>query len=305
MADYNLIIVGGGIAGISAAIKAKEKEIRRVLLIEKEEALGGILKDAEYEIGLGEKLTGEAYRIQMIEALKGLHVEIRLETTALKIEENLAVACISGRKGIEKLTGENILMATGVREKGKNPLKVVGDPVTGIYTTLMARKILKMPDVTLGKKILIIGTTKLYRILDLLAAKQCEVVGIVGDDEELGKLNSTYDYYKGYELVAIYGEGRIRQAMLHKGESELIVDCDAIILAMPFISDGILALKSGIVLSEMAGPKVDTNYETSMKHVYACGGCVKPNLSLEQVIYSVQDAVSHMLIGKEKETVNI
>lgn len=295
MANYNLIIVGGGIAGISAAIEAKNKGIQRILLIEKEEALGGILKSVEYEIKEG--LTGEAYRIHIIEALKKLDIEIRLETTALKIEEHLTVACISGRKGIEKLTGDNILMATGVTEKGKNPLEVVGDPVVGIYTTMMARKILKMPDVTLGKKVLIVGTTKLYRILDLLAANQCEVVGIVGEDEKLGQLKRTYAYYRGYELAAVYGEGRICQAMLHKGESELMIDCDAIIFATPLISDGILALKSGIEMSEVAGPKVDENYETSMKHVYACGGCVAPDLTIEQVISSAQQAVSQMLMN--------
>lgn len=289
---YELIIIGGGAAGMAAAAAAHRRGVQSILLIDKEERLGGKLVGAHYEIDRMQKRSGESYRNELLIGLSGAEVEIKLSTTALKIEDQHIVACIRDRRGIERLQADHIILATGAREQGRDPQQVVGDNVSGIYTAGVARKVLKQPSGSLGKKILIVGSTELERVITLIKTEGCEVVGIAADKREvMAAYGLETQCYEGYELMAVHGKERVGEAVLMKGREELTVPCDTIILAYPLVCEAALAMKSGIQVNEKLEPVVSDTYETSMKGVYACGRGVKADQSIEAVLSSAEQAV--------------
>ena len=288
MEQYDLIIVGGGMAGICSAIEAKRCGLEKVLIIEKEEKIGYQMMKSEYIVCNDKKYTGKGYRLAMLQELIPLNVEVRVETTVLKIEEDNSVACICGRKGIEKIKGKAIILATGARELGINEMHLEGDCVSGIYTVTSARQALMSSYNKLGKRILIIGDTELERIAHLLQDDMKEVVGLVGDYlDEAKKLKLSEHYYEGYDLAGVYGTEKLEYVMLKKGDKKVTIPCDALIFAQPLIGDEYLAMKSGLHMKTALA----NHYELDGRMVFACGRCLFADQTMEETRKNAQKAV--------------
>lgn len=288
MEQYDLIIVGGGMAGICSAIEAKRCGIEKVLIIEKEETIGYQMMKSEYIVCKDKNYTGKGYRLAILQELAPLNVEIRLGTTVLKIEEDNSVACICGRRGIEKIKGRAIMLATGARELGINEMQVAGDCVSGIYTVTSARHTLMSPNKQLGKRTLIMGNTELERVAHLLKDTMKEVVGLVGDHlEEAKKLKISEHYYEGYKLIGVYGKENLEYVTLEKDSKKVIIPCDTLIFAQPLISDEYLAMKSGLHMKTA----LDGNYELDGRMVFACGRCLFADQTMEETRKTAQKAV--------------
>ena len=164
MKEYNLIIVGGGAAGILCAIEANKQGIDNILLIEKDPVLGGALNLGNYNISKENTITGQEYKKVLMDRFNDCKVDTKLNTMVLKIEENNEVLCTSSECGIEKIKGKNIILANGQKEGSRKAINMVGDRCSGIITVGMAKKIFSMDNMIPGKSILIDGDATLYMI---------------------------------------------------------------------------------------------------------------------------------------------
>lgn len=284
MRDYDLIIVGGGAAGILCSIDAYKKGIENILLIEKDPVLGGALNLGNYNIGKEKNITGKEYKITLLKELDKCNIDIKLNTMVLKIEENNEVLCTSPTNGIEKIKGKNIILANGGKEGARKAVNMVGDRCSGILTVGMTKKIFSMDNMIPGKNILIAGNSTLYMIKDELKNKNINVVGIISKDKDINTYGLTDKIYDNYSIEAIYGEGRISSVKLAKDDKEEIVKCDTLIFANPMLSDGLVAMRSGIKLnSKTTGPEVDDKLMTSKNNIYACGNGIYIHEYIEDI----------------------
>ena len=284
MEAYELIIVGGGAAGMLCAIEAKKAGIKNVLLIEKDNVLGGALCSGNYNISNELKITGKFYRKYLIEEYERYSIETKLNTMVLKIEENNEVLCTSSANGIEKIKGEKIILANGAKEGSRKAIAMVGNRCAGIYTVGMAKKIFAMDNMIPGRKILIYGWNTLYMIEKELKRSNVEIVGIISDKEDINTYGLTENIYYNYEISNIQGRGRVEKVILSNDNEEVEVDCDTILFAKPQLSDGLVAMRSGIKLNpDTTGPEVNDKYMTSKEGVYACGNGIYIHDYIEEI----------------------
>lgn len=284
MEAYELIIVGGGAAGMLCAIEAKKSGIKNVLLIEKDNILGGALCLGNYNISNELKITGKFYRTYLIEEYERYNIETKLNTMVLKIEENNEVLCTNPANGIEKIKGKKIILANGAKEGSRKAVAMVGSRCAGIYTVGMAKKVFAMENMVPGRKILIDGWNTLYMIEKELKRSNVEVVGIISDKEEINTYGLTENIYYNYEISNIEGTGRVEKAILSNDEEEIEVECDSILFAKQQLSDGLVAMRSGIKLNpDTTGPEVNDEYMTSKEKVYACGNGIYIHDYIEEI----------------------
>lgn len=283
MDAYELIIVGGGAAGMLCAIEAKKAGLNDILLIEKDNMLGGALCSGNYNISNELNITGKFYRKYLIEEYEKCNIETKLNTMVLKIEENNEVLCTSSANGIEKIKGDKIILANGAKEGSRKAVAMVGSRCAGIYTIGMAKKIFAM-DMIPGRKILIYGWNTLYMIEKELKRSNIEIVGIVSDKEDINTYGLTKNIYYNYEISNIQGKGRVEKVILSNDDEEIEVNCDSILFAKPQLSDGLVAMRSGIKLNpKTTGPEVNDEYMTSKENVYACGNGIYIHNYIEEI----------------------
>lgn len=292
MKTYDLIIVGGGASGILCAIEAKKLDVKDILIIEKDNDLGGALSLGNFNISNELKITGKKYKEYLLKELDEYNLEIKLNTMVLKIEEDNQVICTSPSYGIEKIKGNNIILANGAKEGSRKAVDMVGNRCAGIYTVGMAKKIFDMKNMIPGKKILIDGDDTLYMIKRELDRPNIEVVGIISDKDDVNTYDLTNNIYKNYKISSIEGEGRVSSVVLVKDDEEKIVECDTVMFSRPMLSDGLVAMRSGISLNpSTTGPQVDENYMTSKERVYACGN----GIYIHQYIEDIENECSQLV----------
>lgn len=283
MQTYDLIIVGGGAAGMLCAIEAKKLAMNKVLLIEKDNELGGALSLGNYNISNELKITGKYYKKYLIEEFEKFDIETKLNTMVLKIEEDNSVLCTSPASGVEKIKGKKIILANGAKEGSRKAVNMVGSRCSGIYTVGMAKKIFSM-DMIPGKKILIDGSDTLYMIEKELKRGNIDVVGIISNTEDIETYGLTKDIYVNYEIKNIEGKGRVESVIIGKEDEEVQIECDTVLFARPQLSDGLVAMRSGIKLNpKTTGPQVNEDYMTSKENVYACGNGIYIHNYIEEI----------------------
>lgn len=296
MKVYDLIIVGGGAAGILCAIDANEKGIENILLIEKDSILGGALNLGDYNISKEKIILGKDYKTNLLDKLDKCNIDIKLNTMVLKIEEDNEVLCTSPENGIEKIKGTNIILANGAKEGSRKAVNMVGDRCSGILTVGMAKKIFNMPHMIPGKDILIAGDATLYMIEKELRDKNINIVGIITSNEDVNTYGLTDTIYNNYSIESIYGQGRINRVKLSKGDQEVFVDCDTLIFANPMLSDGLVAMRSDIKLNQVTtGPQVDKTFMTSRKNIYACGNGIFIHKYIEDIENECKEVINNIV----------
>ncbi|EOU1753796.1 NAD(P)/FAD-dependent oxidoreductase [Clostridium perfringens] len=284
MREYDLIIIGGGASGLLSAINGKKDGIKNILLVEKDPVLGGALNSADYNISEKGNLTGIEYKESLLKEFNELNVDVKLNTMVLKIEDSNEILCTSSECGVEKIKGKNIIIANGGKEKSRNAVQIPGDRTAGVLTVGMAKKIFGIKNMIPGKNIFIVGDTTLYMIQEDLKKHNIKVSGIITDKNKNEVFDLSENLYSGYEIIAIHGEGRVSSVTIKNGDEKKNIKCDTVIFAYPMISDGLVALRSGLKLNpSTTGPAVDENLETSNKNIYACGNAIYIHKSIEEI----------------------
>ena len=202
----------------------------------------------------------------------------------LKIEDSNEILCTSSECGVEKIKGKNIIIANGGKEKSRNAVQIPGDRTAGVLTVGMAKKIFGIKNMVPGKNVFIVGDSTLYMIQEDLKKHNIKVSGIITDKNKNEVFDLSENLYSGYEIISIHGEGRVSSVTIKNGEEKKDIKCDTVIFAYPMISDGLVALRSGLKLNpSTTGPAVDEHLETSSKNIYACGNAIYIHKSIEEI----------------------
>jgi len=284
MREYDLIIIGGGASGLLSAINGKKDGIKNILLVEKDPILGGALNSADYNISEKGNLIGIEYKESLLKEFNELNIDVKLNTMVLKIEDSNEILCTSSEYGVEKIKGKNIIIANGGKEKSRNAVQIPGDRTAGVLTVGMAKKIFGIKNMVPGKNIFIVGDSTLYMIQEDLKKHNIKVSGIITDKNKNEVFDLSENLYPGYEIISIHGEGRVSSVTIKNGDEKKNIKCDTVIFAYPMISDGLVALRSGLKLNpSTTGPAVDENLETSSKNIYACGNAIYIHKSIEEI----------------------
>ena len=284
MKTYDLIIVGGGTAGMLCALNCKKKGIENILIIEKDGTLGGALNLLNFPLECNEYKSSNEYKQDLINKISELDVDIQLNTLVININENGNLVCVSPTNGVEELNAKAIVLANGSKEKALNTLELDGDRCSGVISLKTAKKILNMDSVVPGKNIVIYGNENLSFIESDLKRKNANIVALVENNINNDNFDLTNSVYNGYKVTTLKGKDRLSSITISNGTEEKEIFCDCLIFAQGLLSDGLVSFRSNIALNpETTGPKVNDFFETSRKNVFACGDGIYIHTSLQQL----------------------
>ncbi|MBQ3602569.1 MAG: FAD-dependent oxidoreductase [Clostridia bacterium] len=290
----DLVIIGGGPAGMSAAIAAYENGIKDILILERDEHLGGILQQCIHNgFGLhkfGEELTGPEYAWRYEEKVRALGIEFKLNTMVLDVSENKVVTATNTQDGIFQIEAKAIILAMGCRERAKGALNIAGSRPAGIYSAGTAQKFVNMKGYLPGKNIVILGSGDIglimARRMTLEGAKVhavCELMpysgGLARNIEQC--LNDFGIPLKlSHTIIQIHGKERVEGVTIAKVDerrkpvagTEEYIPCDTILFSVGLVPENELSRNANVALSPITnGAVVDQDRQTSIEGVFSCG----------------------------------
>ena len=294
----DLIIIGGGPAGLAAACKAWESGLRDILILERDKELGGILNQCIHNgFGLhrfGEQLTGPEYAGRFIEMLKETGVKVQLDTMVLEVTPDKKVHCVSKEYGYQIIEAKSIVLGMGCRERTRGAIGIPGSRPAGIYTAGAAQRYVNMEGYLVGKRVLILGSGDIglimARRMTLEGAKVLACVEVMpysgGLTRNIVQCLQDFDIplYLSHTIVDIQGDTRVEKAIVAKVDenrrpipgTEMEFDVDTILLSVGLIPENELTKQAGIEMDPRTkGAIVYENMETSIPGVFACGNVVQ------------------------------
>ncbi|WP_066507118.1 FAD-dependent oxidoreductase [Abyssisolibacter fermentans] len=295
--NYDIVVVGGGPAGLAAAIEARENGVKSILVIERDRELGGILQQCIHN-GFGlhvfkEELTGPEYAQRFIEKLKEMNIEYKLDTMVLDISDDKVVSAINSVDGFVKINAKAVILAMGCRERTRGAINIPGYRPAGVYTAGMAQRFINMEGYMVGKKVVILGSGDIGLIMARrLTLEGAEVLAVAELMPFSGGLTRNIvqcleDYniplMLSHTVVEVKGKDRVEGVViaqvdenrkLIKGTEKEFV-CDTLLLSVGLIPENEISKNAGIKLDRVtSGPVVNESMETSIEGVFASGNVV-------------------------------
>ena len=293
---YDVVVVGGGPAGLAAACSAREAGARRVLVVERDKEAGGILNQCIHN-GFGlhyfkEELTGPEYAARFAAKAQELGVELMLDTMVLSLEGRTVTAC-NTRQGLVQIHGGAVVLAMGCRERPRGAIAIPGDRPSGIYTAGTAQRYMNIEGWMVGRRVVILGSGDIglimARRLTLEGAKVLACVELMpysgGLNRNIVQCLQDYDIplYLSHTVTDIRGHDRVEQVVVSRVDekrepipgTEMVFDCDTLLLSVGLIPENELTRQAGIAMDRRTnGAVVYENMETSLPGVFACGNVV-------------------------------
>lgn len=293
---YDLVVVGGGPAGLAAAYEAHENGVEKILIIERDKELGGILNQCIHN-GFGlhtfkEELTGPEYAGRFIDMVKGTNIEVMLDTMVLEIEGKI-IHAINTEKGYLTIEAESIVLAMGCRERTRGAISIPGDRPSGIFTAGAAQRFINMEGYMVGKKVVILGSGDIglimARRMTLEGAKVEAVVELMPYSNGLTRniVQCLEDYgiplYLSHTVIDVKGDGRLEKVIIAKVDenrkpikgTEIEFDADTLLLSVGLIPENELSKNAGVELDlRTNGLVVSESMETNREGIFACGNVV-------------------------------
>ena len=291
---YDLIVVGGGPAGLAAACAAWEGGLKRILIVERDKELGGILNQCIHN-GFGlhyfkEELTGPEYAGRFVKMLADTGVEVRLDTMVLEVTADRCVHMVGSTTGYRVEQAKSIVLAMGCRERTRGAIAIPGTRPAGVYTAGAAQRYVNMEGWLPGTRVVILGSGDIglimARRMTLEGAKVLACVEVMpysgGLNRNIVQCLNDYDIplYLSHTVTDIRGKDRVEQVVVSQVDekrnpipgTEMVFDCDTLLLSVGLIPENELTRQAGVEMDRRTnGAVVYENMETSIPGVFACG----------------------------------
>jgi NADPH-dependent 2,4-dienoyl-CoA reductase/sulfur reductase-like enzyme len=294
MKQYDIVIIGGGPAGLAAAAEARKQGIEHILILERDKELGGILNQCIHN-GFGlhifkEELTGPEYAQRYIDEIRTLGIEYRLNTMVVDIRPMKKITAVSSKDGLYELEAKAVVLAMGCRERPRGALNIPGYRPAGIFTAGTAQRLVNIEGYLPGKEVVILGSGDIglimARRMTLEGAKVKAVAELMPYSGGLKRnIVQCLDDYNiplklSHTVVNIHGHNRLEGVTLAKvnesgkpiNGSEEYISCDTLLLSVGLIPENELSRGMGVGMERVtSGPVVNESMETNIAGVFACG----------------------------------
>ena len=329
MREHDIVIIGGGPAGLAAAVAARKEGIKDILILERDGVLGGILNQCIHN-GFGlhtfkEELTGPEYAARFIDMVEAENIPYLLNTMVLDINKDKEVTIINREEGLTVIKARAIILAMGCRERPRGALNIPGYRPAGIYSAGTAQRFVNMEGKTVGKEVVILGSGDIglimARRMTLEGAKVKVVAELMPYSGGLKRnIVQCLDDYGiplklSHTIVDIQGKERVNGVTLAKVDenrrpipgTEETISCDTLLLSVGLLPENELSRSAGVDLNPVtSGPLVDDSLETSTEGIFACGNVLHVHdlvdyVSEEAAMAGVS-AASFVTVGQRTRT---
>lgn len=291
---YDLIIIGAGPAGMSAALAASENGLKKILLVERNDRTGGILNQCIHN-GFGlhyfkEELTGPEYADRCAKLLLDKNIEVRTETMVLEVTSDKKVHMVSKAYGYKIEEAKSVILAMGCRERTRGSIMTPGSRPAGVFTAGSAQKYVNIDGYLPGKRVVILGSGDIglimARRMTLEGAKVLACIEVMPYSAGLNRnvVQCLKDYgiplYLSHTVTEVRGKDRVEQVVACKVDdkfnpvpgTEMTFDCDTLLLSVGLVPENELTRQAGIKMNDQTrGPLLYANCETSIEGIFACG----------------------------------
>ena len=328
MTKKDIVIIGGGPAGLAAALAAKAEGAESILILERDKELGGILNQCIHN-GFGlhtfqEELTGPEYAARFIQRVEEQKIEYRLNTMVMDISPEKVVTAMSREDGMYQIQAKSVILAMGCRERPRGALNIPGYRPAGIYSAGTAQRLVNREGFMPGKKVVILGSGDIGLIMARRMTLECAEVKVVAELmpysgglkrnivqclDDFGiplKLSHTVVDIKGKERVEGITLAQVDENRRPIPGTEEFYECDTLLLSVGLIPENELSGQAGVELSSVtSGPVVNEILETNVEGIFACGNVLHVHdlvdFVSEEAANAGKNAADYVMAGEKKD----